>query len=595
MTRKSKKKSKVISKAGTPKNVESTTTIVESKTDVVEAQANVSQAKLDITEEKTDVAESKINGDIVQVNSDKKIKLKCAFCNGGHLSEDCPKYSINQRPNLLNKFQRCLRCLKYIKRKHETKSCSARCKFCNRGHHASICVKKIPKTKIKVVEEEKLSKNSKIPIIVDPPLPSNMNELMNVPRNIQHPSLLYMILLYAEEDRPNGTYSYSPSITVMGLGTQNRQEMGRAFVNYTSGNGCFVSPSYLEKLGIQKKKLRRPIMIESVFDLNHAVTHFAILTISSLYRPEFKFKHVFYVLDCSFYKLDLPSESICKLANQAGYRLSHQFDPNRANNQVDLFFGRNHIEKLLGFHYMKKFSSPYVYKLDVDTGNHKVNSFLHYTHFGYLLTGNESGGTGTVNDGRNDEDLNRINRSDDNRRRTNRNDIIVVPESSNESEGVANRSCQTNNQARGRGTRRPTRGNNRGRPSRNIGDNGTIAADHNVRYIMSNRIVTQSDDQSNNERPVGRVTIVNGRDILSNRTEPRTGGQSYSVGRITVEPNRNQFSNGGRRNFSRRGRMDRTIDLNNGVSSNLNVEQIILNQNRNQSRPNRRNRRSIAF
>ena len=157
---------------------------------------------------------------------------------------------------------------------------------------------------------------------------------------------------------------------------------GRAFISYTSGNACFVSPSFLERLDIRPLKLQRPIPATSIISSPSSVTHYTILELSSPYRESYHFKQVFYVMDLSFYKLDLPSSTIVKLAKDRGMALSHEYDTDKSHNKLDFFLGKSHL-KLTGL------DLDHRNKIALESPVHGIQTDAYYTHFGYMLTGDE--------------------------------------------------------------------------------------------------------------------------------------------------------------------------------------------------------------
>ena len=64
--------------------------------------------------------------------------IKCAFCDGGHRSNDCTTYSdADSRMKVVKDKRLCFNCLG----KHPVAKCSSsnRCLKCRRKHHTTIC------------------------------------------------------------------------------------------------------------------------------------------------------------------------------------------------------------------------------------------------------------------------------------------------------------------------------------------------------------------------------------------------------------------------------------------------------------------------
>ena len=143
-----------------------------------------------------------------------------------------------------------------------------------------------------------------------------------------------------------------------------------------------MSPSFLQRLGITSKKLPRPIPATSFIGPPISVTHYIELELSSPYRKEYRFRQVFYVIDLSFHKIDLPSAQVVKMAEERNVSLSHQFDTDRSHNVLDMFIGRAHV-KLTGFEMVAD------NRIDLNSPAHGIRAQAFYTHFGYLLSGDE--------------------------------------------------------------------------------------------------------------------------------------------------------------------------------------------------------------
>jgi len=103
-----------------------------------------------------------------------------------------------------------------------------------------------------------------------------------------------------------------------------------------------------------------------------------VLEISSLYRPEYHFKQLFYVFDISAVCVEMPSPQVNAAAHDLGVRLALNYDTDPTHNKLDFFISQNHTESFYGF----------------ALGEQKVTLIetqvlAYYSHFGYVLWGSE--------------------------------------------------------------------------------------------------------------------------------------------------------------------------------------------------------------
>lgn len=220
------------------------------------------------------------------------------------------------------------------------------------------------------------------PPITEPVLPIEAPKLPGF--QAAHPKVLHLNLLAASrmDDDGDDPLSYNPSITANVL-TSRSSALARCFINISSGKGCFVSPKFLERLNIRPTQLQTPIVVESSFG-NHSVQEYVILEVRSLYREPYRFTSVFYVKDVSFFPIDPPSDHVIRLAEAKGAKLSHTFDGDKTHDYTDIVIGHSHL-KLTGWDMT---AYPRISLKDRSHGIEDV--CLYYSHFGYVLLGEDS-------------------------------------------------------------------------------------------------------------------------------------------------------------------------------------------------------------
>ena len=236
---------------------------------------------------------------------------------------------------------------------------------------------------LKLCQSAADSQSPATPPITEPVLPVENPKLIGF--KFTHPRELYLNLLSA--GRPdNEPLKYAPSITVKAVSSQT-SAFARCFVNCTSGMGCFVSPKFLERLQMRSIKLQRPMPVGSAYG-NFSVTEYVILEVRSLYREPYRFTCVFYVVDLSFYPIDLPSAYVSRMAEKKGARLSHNYDTEQTHDYCDMVIGLSHLE-LTGFEMVEK-ESRTSRKIDLKDADKGVDADCYYSHFGYILCGKDS-------------------------------------------------------------------------------------------------------------------------------------------------------------------------------------------------------------
>ena len=209
--------------------------------------------------------------------------------------------------------------------------------------------------------------------IIEPDLPPEAIRNF-VPNPIKHPDIFMASLMYT-----HGMEEYSYSITVS-LRAHGRSEststLARAFVSYsTPCPYSFVSPRLLAKLKIKPIKMK-PIPIRTLFgDTDKRISSYAILDVSSLYKPELRLKLLFYVLDVTFFKIAHVTSEMKHCAANQQVTISNELAPT-APDELDILIGPVH-SKLFGFNF----------NLRIQLTTEHENAKAFYTHFGYFLTG----------------------------------------------------------------------------------------------------------------------------------------------------------------------------------------------------------------
>lgn len=301
----------------------------------------------------------------------------CFYCKADHPPECCTVYPLNRRSNIIKKRKRCFRCL--AKKTEDHSDCPGRCRVCTRAHHVSLC-KQDPATYVRKVKEPKEPKppSPKVPTppVEEPELPQNVAQLLTVPGHINHPKTL---------ECTHSGIIYGPTFAAKVV-TPSSSATGRVYLNKHFTTGSFVSPAFLARLGVTPLKLSRPIKVavQKVGQTMYSsltTTAYTILELRSAYRPSYRFKTVFYVLDLSHIPVEVPSEAVVKLAEERGVKLSLTFDEasSAGNSTVDLFMGRQQAT-LTGYDIGLS-----VVLADSTATNGGLDATAFYTHFGYVV------------------------------------------------------------------------------------------------------------------------------------------------------------------------------------------------------------------
>lgn len=222
------------------------------------------------------------------------------------------------------------------------------------------------------------------PPIKEPACPSSSLELPLNP--IHHPTSAYVNLIYIprkEEQQPQAVY-YEPTVTVKVQGPKSGTcsssyfQVARALINISS-TISLVSPSLLARLEVVPIKLETPLAVYQKINGPFRVDSFTILQIGSFYHPSYSYHRVFYVADCSFYKVQLASERARQFTDNYHIPLSNEL-VTAAERLVDLdlLIGWDQFP-LTGLELIGVSLSPQA----------EMNVIAYYTHFGYTLCGAE--------------------------------------------------------------------------------------------------------------------------------------------------------------------------------------------------------------
>lgn len=144
-----------------------------------------------------------------------------------------------------------------------------------------------------------------------------------------------------------------------------------------SASISIVSPQIVNKLQMTPTVLDVPILVTQKYNGPFQLSSFVVLDVTSLYKPSYRYRRIFYVADCSFYKVTLPTTNVKKYTLAYNIQLSSELIKEESTN-LDLVIGWDQFS-LTGLELVGVSLSP----------KEDLNVVAYYTHFGYTLCGAE--------------------------------------------------------------------------------------------------------------------------------------------------------------------------------------------------------------